>query len=89
MISRRRLLIVSIMAVLAAAGLAAGIRRRAFHDRIDREIAALLASANTPAIQIVREANLEPLPVPVQRWLRGSGVVGTAIPSVVRLRQQG
>lgn len=89
MISRRRLLIVSIAAVGAAAALAAGIRQRAFHSQIDREIAALLASAHTPVIQIVHESDLDPLPAPVQRWLRGSGIVGTPVPAVVRLRQNG
>ena len=89
MISRRQLLLVSVTMVLAAAGLAVGARRRAFHRRIDRDIADLLAGAQTPPIQIVSESDLEPLPPPVQRWLQASGVVGAVIPSVVRLRQQG
>jgi hypothetical protein len=89
MIDRRRLLVLTLSVALIAGGLAAGIRRRAFRDRIDHEVAQLLDSARTPAIGVVGEADLERLPDPVQRWLRASGVVGTAIPATVRLTQTG
>lgn len=75
--------------MLAAGGLIAGLRRRAFHDQIDREISELLDSAQHPAVAVVDETGLARLPDPVQRWLRASGVVGTSIPSVVRITQQG
>ncbi len=89
MIGRRRFLVVTVAAVLTTATLVATVRRRAFHDRIDREIAGLLAARGPEPAGTVSEADLEGLPDPVQRWLRVSGVVGTEIPSVVRISQKG
>jgi hypothetical protein len=89
MTDRRRLLVLTLSVALIAGGLAAGIRRRGFRNQIDHEVAQLLDSARTPAIGVVGEADLERLPDPVQRWLRASGVVGTAIPATVRLIQTG
>lgn len=89
MISRRRFLALTLAGVLVAGGLVAGIRRRAFHDQIDREVAELLGSAGQPEIGSVIDAHLQRLPDPVQRWLRASGVVGAPIPATVRLTQDG
>jgi hypothetical protein len=89
MISRRRFLMLTLSVVLIAGGSIAEIRRRAFREQIDREIAQLLNSARDPETAVVGDADLERLPVPVQRWLRASGVVGMRVPSVVRLTQQG
>jgi hypothetical protein len=89
MTRRRAIVTLALLATLVAASAIATVRRRAFASQIDREIADLLA-ARKPLPQIpVEAADLESLPEPVQRWMRASGVVGTAIPSVVRLTQQG
>lgn len=88
MIDRRRVLAILGVVLLALAGTAAWLRR-SFSERVDREIADLLAAAQPPAIEIVTDADLEPLPDPVRRWLRASGVVGTAVPAVVQLEQRG
>lgn len=89
MISRRGLLALVLVATLAVAGVIAGLRRRAFDDQIDREIADLLTARSSEPPGAVAEADLQGLPDPVQRWLRASGVIGTPIPSVVRLTQEG
>ncbi len=59
-----------------------------FSRAIDAEIAALEATAR-PNEEIVTEARLAQLPVPVQRHLRQAGVVGQKIPSLVRIAQKG
>ena len=89
MMNRRRFVVLSLLAGLLGAGLVAGVRRRAFRQQIDREVADLLDARSVEASRIVRDADLAGLPSPVQTWLRASGVVGTAIPSVVRITQQG
>lgn len=89
MISRRRVLLLAILAILVVSGLAASIRRRSFDNQIDREIAELLAASSAEPPGSVTEADLDDMPAPVQRWLRAAGVVGTTIPSVVRLTQEG
>ncbi|MCC6673770.1 MAG: hypothetical protein IT339_01125 [Thermomicrobiales bacterium] len=63
--------------------------RRSFRNQIDRERDELLAAARLPAIRTVDESHLTDLPAPVQRWLRTAGVVGSVVPSIVRLTQQG
>lgn len=63
--------------------------RIAFERRMAREIDALLADARPPNTRTIAEGDLERLPVPVQRWLRYSKVVGTTLPTTVRLRQNG
>jgi hypothetical protein len=63
--------------------------RIAFERRMAREIDALLADARPPNTRTIAERDLERLPVPVQRWLRYSKVVGTTLPTTVRLRQNG
>lgn len=55
---------------------------------IDAELAAMLANAR-PAGVIVTEDMVARLPEPVQRYLRYSNVIGTPIPSTVRLTQAG
>lgn len=87
--SRRYLLLLILLVALAIAGAIGAIMRRAFGNQIARETAELLTTAHPPAVRIVREADLDGLPAPVQRWLRASGVVGTAVPTVVRLSQEG
>jgi Family of unknown function (DUF6544) len=63
--------------------------RPAFDRRMTREIDALLADAKPPNAQTITERDLERLPEPVRRWLRYSQVVGTKLPTTVRLRQDG
>lgn len=87
--SRRRFLVLTLSMALIVGASIAEIRRRAFRDQIDREIAQLLDSAREPEVSVVDDADLERLPNPVQRWMRASGVAGTAIPSVVRITQDG
>ncbi|MCA9859260.1 MAG: hypothetical protein KC438_06030 [Thermomicrobiales bacterium] len=84
----RRTFLLILGAIAAAAVGFAAWTRRSFQHQIDREIAELLAADTEPA-GIVQESDLQQLPEPVQAWLRASGVVGTAIPSVVRIRQAG
>jgi hypothetical protein len=63
--------------------------RIAFERRMAREIDALLADARPPNTRTIADRDLERVPVPVQRWLRYSKVVGTTLPTTVRLRQNG
>jgi len=81
------LIVLAVVAAVAAALLLGS--RVLFERRIDREIDALLADARRATPRIVTERDLEALPAPVQRWLRGSNVLGTGVPSTVRLRQDG
>lgn len=87
--NRRRFLIIlggSLVAGVSAVTLGG---RRVFEQQINHEIARLLALAQPPTLQTVSESDLPALPAPVQRWMRTSGVPGSAVPSVVRLRQGG
>ena len=87
--NRRRFLAVFALAVVLGGGIVAFGLRRSFRQLIDHETSDLLAAAQPPALAIVRESDLTGLPTPVRRWLRASGVVGTQIPAVVRLTQEG
>ncbi len=87
--NRRRFLIISGgVLVLGSAGIVTGVQR-SFRDRIDGEIEALIAAARPASGDVIEDADLAHLPAPVQSWLRASGVVGTTIPSVVRITQEG
>jgi hypothetical protein len=72
-------------------GLLAGIaiRRTFFKRHIASEVSSLLARRISWVETPVTEADLEPLPEPVQNWLRWAGVVGTSCPETVHLTQQG
>jgi hypothetical protein len=78
------------IAVLAA-GVAAllGIARVSIDRQLAREVEDLFAAGTTADPQVLTEAGLAGLPEPVQRWLRGSGVVGRERPTTVRLRYDG
>jgi hypothetical protein len=72
--------------------LAAGVllgARSTFDRRIARESDALLADARPAKVHTISDSELARLPEPVQRWLRYSKVVGTAVPRTARLRQDG
>ncbi len=87
--NRRRFLTISGgVLFLGSAGVVAGVRR-AFRNRIDGEIDDLFAAARPVSGGVIEDVDLANLPVPVQDWLRASGVVGTAIPSIVRITQEG
>lgn len=85
------------MVNLAALGLLAGVAAALagfafFHFSWDRHIGSevtLLQASAAPMGQVVTEQMLDALPEAGQRYLRQSGVVGTPIPSRVRLRQEG
>lgn len=57
--------------------------------RFEHDVAALTAPAETPAIRVVTDADLAPLPAPVQRYLRAAGVVGHPRVTSFRLRMHG
>lgn len=58
------------------------------HARADEEVRDMYRGLEA-APQVVRPSDLEPLPPPVQHWLRRSGVVGLPLACSVRLRQSG
>ena len=84
---RRMLTIVLVLVGVAA--IVAIVVAGAFDRRITREIDELLADATKSPPTTIQPDDLEPLPLPVQRWLRYSRVIGTTSPTTVRLRQQG
>ena len=63
--------------------------RIAFERRMAREVDALLGAAQPTTGRTIAERDLQRFPEPVQRWLRYSKVVGTELPTTVRLRQDG
>ncbi len=78
-----------LLGALAFAALVAVGARLTFDRRLAREIDALLADGRPPARRCVTNEDLESLPDAVQRWLRHSNVVGSRVPTIVRLRQDG
>jgi hypothetical protein len=75
---------------LVAVALALAAVTLQFDRRIIRETDLLLRDAHpAAATPLVSEDRVRDLPAPVQRWLRHAGVIGTAMPTTVRLRQQG
>ncbi len=77
----------AILIVLAALAVMASYSR--YQRKVAREIDALFA-AQPPAPEIiVTEAMLAPLPEPMQRYLRYSGIVGKPMIHTVRLKQAG
>jgi hypothetical protein len=57
--------------------------------KTDAEVRALLARADQEPGEVVTGEMLAPLPEPVQRYLRYSGVVGKPLVKTVRLKQRG
>ena len=84
----RRMLAV-ILSVAAVAALVAVSARIAFERRMGREIDALLGDARPPGRRVITNDDLQRVPDTVQRWLRYSNVVGSRVPTTVRLRQDG
>lgn len=79
-------ILLGLVAVAAAVALGA---KFSFERRMAREINTMLADARPSNAQIITERDLERLPEPVRRWLRHSHVVGSPLPTTVRLRQNG
>ncbi|HUZ02511.1 MAG TPA: DUF6544 family protein [Thermomicrobiaceae bacterium] len=62
---------------------------RRFDRRVRGDVDALLAAAGPGREGVVTETLLEPLPEPVRRYLRFTGVVGRPFPRVVHVEQTG
>ena len=75
-------------AVVLAAVVAVAARLR-FERRMAREIDTLLAEAPPVTGRVLTDGDLEHVPAAVQRWLHHSNVIGTRVPTIVRLRQDG
>jgi hypothetical protein len=78
-----------IVGVVALAVAIAARSRITFDREIDREIATLLADARPSSLRVITNGDLAHVPDAVQRWLRYSHVVGSRVPTTVRLRQDG
>lgn len=78
---------VAVLAVAAAACFVDGpwSQRAAYA----RDIARLAVTGDLPAVRVVTDADLEPLPPPVQRYLRLAGVVGHPRVESFRVRMHG
>jgi len=83
---RTILLSVLVVVVAGAAFVLASSWR--WSSEIDGDIAELIAATSRESV-VVSADRLGGLPAAVQRYLAWSGVVGTTIPSVVRIRQTG
>jgi hypothetical protein len=59
-----------------------------FGRQIEAEVGTLKAEAQSSTV-VITEAMLADLPLPAQRYLRYAGVVGKALPALVRLTQAG
>ncbi|WP_299336402.1 DUF6544 family protein [uncultured Psychroserpens sp.] len=60
-----------------------------FNQNADLAAKTLFAHAKTSSITVINDSNIRHLPVPVQRWLKHSGVIGQERVSTVRLKQKG
>ena len=86
---RRRFLILSGgVLIVGTTAVVVGFRR-SFANRIEREAGELIAAASPASLGIIEAAHLAELPEPVQRWMRASSIVGSTVPSVVRITQRG
>lgn len=57
--------------------------------RFEHDVAALTTASDAPAVRVVTDADLAPLPAPVQRYLRAAGVVGHPRVASFHLRMHG
>ena len=81
-------LAIGVGAALGFALLLIGIANSRFDHQTDGLVNALLAAAGSEQ-HVVAEEDLMGLPVPVQQWLRNSGILGQMIPRTIRLQQRG
>jgi hypothetical protein len=79
----------SVLGAVVLAAVVAGAAKLRFERRMAREIDALLAEARPLTGRVVTDEDLERLPGIVRRWLRRSNVIGSRVPRMVRLRQDG
>ena len=79
----------TVLGLVSLGAAATVVGRIVLERRIAGEIDALLADAQPAPSATVSEADLDPLPEPVRRWLRYAQLVGTQRPTTVRLRQEG
>jgi hypothetical protein len=87
---RVTLILLGVVSVTVALGTALiGVARISFERRMGREIGILLADARPSKAETIAERDLDRLPEPVRRWLQFSRVIGTIVPTTVRLRQDG
>jgi hypothetical protein len=78
----------TVLGLVSLGAAATVVGRSVLERRIAGEIDALLADAQPAPSATVSEADLDPLPEPVRRWLRHTQIVGTQRPTTVRLRQE-
>jgi hypothetical protein len=86
---RTKIVVGTVAAVAIVAASSIGVGRLAFDRMVAREVEDLFAASAATEPDVVTEADLAGLPVPVQRWLRNAGVVGKPLPAAVRLKQEG
>src|SRR5579862_5207884 len=63
--------------------------RARFKRNVIHEVDSLFSTVKDVTPSPVTEADLAPLPEPVQRWLRAAHTVGKPRPLTVRLKQEG
>ena len=83
-----RLVLLALGGVVAVAAIGIAAAYAVLLRNISGDIARLRAEAEGGG-RIVTEAMLAPLPPPARRYFEHAGVVGTAIPRIVRLTQKG
>jgi len=83
-----RTTVIVIVALVALGAAYVAFSWLSFSQSMNREVAGLVAAAK-PVGRTVTEDMVAALPPPVQHFMRSAGVIGTTIPSVVRLKQAG
>lgn len=89
MSTRTRKIVGGLLVLVIVAASTIGFRSVTHTRNTNRQIDALLATGDAATPTMLTEAMIAPLPAPLQRWLRWSGVVGKPLPTTVRLRQEG
>jgi len=75
--------------VLVLVGIVFGAAVWSFRGEYRADIAAAQEAAGVLPVRVIGESDLVPLPSPVQRFLRASGVVGKPIPRALRIEFKG
>ncbi|MFW5976745.1 MAG: DUF6544 family protein [Bacillota bacterium] len=82
--------IVKIIAVvIVIVVIAVNIGNMLFDKKVESEVKEMFAESKMEDNEIITEDDLADLPVPVQKWLKNSGVVGKEKVFSVRLKQEG